>query len=174
MTNLKINLSKKACIIWGTIIGLFLIIGIYQLRHPSIFYYEKDYFGKVGLPESHLYESVVEKMGEPLRIEETEDGYIVYYNGLELAYGSIKTGAVKYVKVTGEQYRFGMWKIGVGSNRKEVESVYRHKIQWSTDEEIEVCDYDYENKEFIYSEMWIHFEFDENNLVKAMYISRGY
>ena len=152
---------------------LILIFGIYLLRHP-IFCYEKDYFGKVGLPRAKLYESVVEKMGEPLRIEKTEDGYyIVHYNGLELGTG-IKLGIVQYVKVTGEQYRFGMWRIGVGSTRKEVESVYRHKIQWSTDEEIEVCDYDYENKEFIYSEPWLNFEFDENNLVKAIYISMGW
>ena len=163
MKNLKINLSKKACIIWGTIIGIFLIIGIYQLRHPSIFYYEKDYFGKVGLPESHLYESVVEKMGEPLRIEETEDGYIVYYNGLELAYGSIKTGAVKYVKVTGEQYRFGMWKIGVGSNRKEVESVYRH-ITKSTGLPQNCLG-------VIEGLRWITYEFDENDIVREIRFS---
>ena len=164
MKNLKINLSKKACIIWGTIIGIFLIIGIYQLRHPSIFYYEKDYFGKVGLPESHLYESVVEKMGEPLRIEKTEDGYyIVHYNGLELGTG-IKLGIVQYVKVTGEQYRFGMWRIGVGSTRKEVESVYRHKIQWSTDTIVQICE----------GETWVKFEFDENNIVKAIYIALGW
>ena len=165
MKNLKIKLNKKAYIIWGTILGIFLILGIYQLRHPMIFCYEKDYFGKVGLPESHLYESVVEKMGEPLRIEKTEDGYyIVHYNGLELGTG-IKLGIVQYVKVTGEQYRFGMWRIGVGSTRKEVESVYRHikKIHGMRYNEVGVID----------GLRWVTYVFDENDIVKEIYLSNG-
>ena len=93
----------------------------------------------------------------------------MHYDGVEFGYTCIESGILDYAKVTGKQYRFGMWRIGVGSTRKKVESVYRHKIQWSTEEEIEVCDYDYENKEFIYSEPWLNFEFDENNLVKAIY-----
>ena len=162
MKNLKIKLNKKVSIIFSIMSCLILIFGIYLLRHP-IFCYEKDYFGKVGLPESHLYESVVEKMGEPLRIEETEDGYIVYYNGLELAYGSIKTGAVKYVKVTGKQYRFGMWRIGVGSTRKEVESVYRH-ITKSTGLPQNCLG-------VIEGLRWITYEFDENDIVREIRFS---
>ena len=163
MKNLKIKLNKKVSIIFSIMSCLILIFGIYLLRHP-IFCYEKDYFGKVGLPKNHLYKSVVEKMGEPLRIEKTEDGYyIVHYNGLELGTG-IKLGIVQYVKVTGEQYRFGMWRIGVGSTRKEVESVYRHKIQWSTDTIVQICE----------GETWVKFEFDENNIVKAIYIALGW
>ena len=143
---------------------LILIFGIYLLRHP-IFCYEKDYFGKVGLPRAKLYESVVEKMGEPLRIEEKNDwGYVVHYDGLELGYPCIELGALEYVKVTGKQYRFGMWKIGVGSTRKKVESVYRHKIQWSTDTIVQICE----------GETWVKFEFDENNIVKAIYIALGW
>ncbi|MDO4504499.1 MAG: hypothetical protein Q4B84_05135 [Clostridia bacterium] len=160
------KIKLKTCIILS-VISLFTIIvraiWVYQIKNQETCY-EKDYFGKVGLPESHLYKSVVEKMGEPLRIEETEDGYIVYYNGLEFAYGSIETGAIKYVKVTGKQYRFGMWRIGVGSTRKKVESVYRHKIQWSTDTIVQICE----------GETWVKFEFDENNIVKAIYIALGW
>ena len=130
-----------------------------------IFRYEKDYFGKLGLPRAKLYESVVEKMGEPLRIEEKNDwGYVVHYDGLELGYPCIELGALEYVKVTGNQYRFGMWRIGVGSTRKEVESVYRHKIQWSTDTIVQICE----------GETWVKFEFDENNIVKAIYIALGW
>ena len=166
MTNLKINLSKKACIIWGTILGIFLILGIYQLRHPMIFRYEKDYFGKVGLPRAKLYESVVEKMGEPLRIEEKNDwGYVVHYDGLELGYPCIELGALEYVKVTGNQYRFGMWRIGVGSTRKKVESVYRHikKIHGMRDNEVGVID----------GLRWVTYVFDENDIVKEIYLSNG-
>ena len=141
---------------------LILIFGIYLLRHP-IFCYEKDYFGKVGLPKNHLYKSVVEKMGEPLRIEKTEDGYyIVHYNGLELGTG-IKLGIVQYVKVTGKQYRFGMWRIGVGSTRKEVESVYRH-ITKSTGLPQNCLG-------VIEGLRWITYEFDENDIVREIRFS---
>ena len=61
MKNLKIKLNKKVSIIFSIMSCLILIFGIYLLRHP-IFCYEKDYFGKVGLPRAKLYESVVEKM----------------------------------------------------------------------------------------------------------------
>ena len=164
MKNLKIKLNKKVSIIFSIMSCLILIFGIYLLRHP-IFCYEKDYFGKVGLPRAKLYESVVEKMGEPLRIEKTEDGYyIVHYNGLELGTG-IKLGIVQYVKVTGEQYRFGMWRIGVGSTRKEVESVYRHikKIHGMRDNEVGVID----------GLRWVTYVFDENDIVKEIYLSNG-
>ena len=164
MKNLKIKLNKKVSIIFSIMSCLILIFGIYLLRHP-IFCYEKDYFGKVGLPKNHLYKSVVEKMGEPLRIEKTEDGYyIVHYNGLELGTG-IKLGIVQYVKVTGEQYRFGMWRIGVGSTRKKVESVYRHikKIHGMRDNEVGVID----------GLRWVTYVFDENDIVKEIYLSNG-
>ncbi len=165
MKKLKIKLSKKARVIYSIILGIFLIAGIYQLRHPSIFCYEKDYFSKVGLPRALLYKSVVEKMGEPLKIEKIENwGNVVYYGGLELGYICIKSGALEYVKVTGTQYRFGIWKVGVGTTRKKIESVYRHKIRWSTEKIIQVCE----------GETWVKFEFDENNLVKAVYIAIGW
>ena len=165
MTNLKINLSKKACIIWGTIIGIFLIIGIYQLRHPSIFYYEKDYFGKVGFNKFSSYEEVICKKGNPLKIEKKEGvGSAVYYDGVEFGCNDVENWIVQYVKVTGKQYRFGTWKIGEGSTRKKVESVYRHKIQWSTDTIVQICE----------GETWVKFEFDENNIVKAIYIALGW
>ena len=162
MKNLKIKLNKKVSIIFSIMSCLILIFGIYLLRHP-IFCYEKDYFGKVGLPRAKLYESVVEKMGEPLRIEKTEDGYyIVHYNGLELGTG-IKLGIVQYVKVTGEQYRFGMWRIGVGSTRKEVESVYRH-ITKSTGLPQNCLG-------VIEGLRWITYEFDENDIVREIRFS---
>ena len=130
-----------------------------------IFRYEKDYFGKVGLPSGHLYRSIVKKMGEPIWIEKKEDwGDIVHYDGVEFGYTCIESGILDYVKVTGKQYRFGMWKIGVGSTRKKVESVYRHKIQWSTDTIVQICE----------GETWVKFEFDENNIVKAIYIALGW
>ncbi len=163
MKKLKIKLNKKVRIIFSIISCLILIFGIYLLRHP-IFRYEKDYFGKVGLPRAKLYESVVEKMGEPLRIEEKNGwGHVVHYDGLEFGYTCIKSGALEYVKVAGKQYRFGMWKIGVGSTRKEVESVYRHKIKWSKEDHIQVCE----------GETWIEFQFDENNIVKCIYLTSG-
>ena len=87
----------------------------------------------------------------------------MHYDGVEFGYTCIESGILDYAKVTGKQYRFGMWKIGVGSTRKKVESVYRHKIQWSTDTIVQICE----------GETWVKFEFDENNIVKAIYIALG-
>lgn len=165
MKKLKIKLSKKTRLICSMILGILSIAGIYQLRHPSVFCCEKDYFSKLGLPKALLYKSVVEKMGEPLKIEKIENwGNVVHYDGLELGYICIESGALEYVKVTGTQYKFGIWKVGVETTRRKIESVYRHKIKWSTKDEIEVCE----------GETWINFEFNENNHVKAIYISIGW
>ena len=165
MKNLKIKLNKKVSIIFSIMSCLILIFGIYLLRHP-IFCYEKDYFGKVGLPSGHLYRSVVEKMGEPIWIEKKEDwGDIVHYDGVEFGYTCIESGILDYAKVTGEQYRFGMWRIGVGSTRKKVESVYRHikKIHGMRDNEVGVID----------GLRWVTYVFDENDIVKEIYLSNG-
>ena len=165
MKKLKIKLSKKARVIYSIILGIFLIAGIYQLRHPSIFCYEKDYFSRVGFKDLCSYEEVVCKKGEPLKIEKKEGwGSIVYYDGVEFGCSNVKDWIVEYIKITGTQYRFGIWKVGVGTTRRKIESVYRHKMKWSTKDEIEVCE----------GETWINFEFDENNHVKAMYISIGW
>ena len=73
MKKLKIKLSKKIRLICSIILGTFLIAGIYQLRHSSIFCYEKDYFSRVGFGDLCSYEEVVCKKGEPLKIEKKED-----------------------------------------------------------------------------------------------------
>ena len=165
MKKLKIKLSKKIRLICSIILGTFLIAGIYQLRHSSIFCYEKDYFSRVGFGDLCSYEEVVCKKGEPLKIEKKEGwGSIVYYDGVEFGCSNVQDWIVEYIKVTGAQYRFGIWKVGVGTTRKKIESVYRHKIKWSTKDEIEVCE----------GETWINFEFNENNHVKAIYISIGW
>ena len=165
MKNLKIKLNKKVSIIFSIMSCLILIFGIYLLRQP-IFCYEKDYFGKVGLPSGHLYRSVVEKLGEPIWIEKKADwGDIVHYDGVEFGYTCIESGILDYAKVTGKQYRFGMWRIGVGSTRKKVESVYRHikKIHGMRDNEVGVID----------GLRWVTYVFDENDIVKEIYLSNG-
>ena len=165
MKKLEIKLSKKTRLICSMILGILSIAGIYQLRHPSIFCYEKDYFSRVGFKDLCSYEEVVCKKGEPLKIEKKEGwGSIVYYDGVEFGCSNVKDWIVEYIKITGTQYRFGIWKVGVGTTRRKIESVYRHKMKWSTKDEIEVCE----------GETWINFEFDENNHVKAMYISIGW
>ena len=58
-----------------------------------------------------------------------------------------------------------MWRIGVGSTRKKVESVYRHikKIHGMRDNEVGVID----------GLRWVTYVFDENDIVKEIYLSNG-
>ena len=112
---------KKYCIIAIIV----LLVLIYFCFHPLV--YQTNYFSKLGIGQSHLYDSIVQNKGEPLSIEQNDDQkWILYYDGLTIRYGSqLETGAFECVSVTGNQYTFGIWKIGVGTSRKKIESVYR-------------------------------------------------
>lgn len=152
---------KKYCIIAIIV----LLVLIYFCFHPLV--YQTNYFSKLGIGQSHLYDSIVQNKGEPLSIEQNNDQkWILYYDGLTIRYGSqLETGAFECVSVTGNQYTFGIWKIGVGTSRKKIESVYRHirKIK------------DLPNDEFgiIEGDTWVRFRFDENDNVSQIDITTG-
>ena len=92
--------------------------------------------------------------------------WILCYDGLKIRYGSqLETGVLECVTITGNQYKFGFWKIGVGTSRKKIESVYKHirKIK------------DLPNDEFgiIEGDTWVWFKFDKNNNVSQIDITIG-
>lgn len=154
---------KKKRYIKPLIVIAALSVLIYYCFHPLI--YEKNYYWKLGIGESHLYESVVKRKGEPLSVRQNEDeDWIVYYDGLEIKYDVI-TAAFRSVTVTGSQHRFGIRRIGLGTPRKKIESVYRHiqKMKDLPDNEFGVID----------GGKWVWFGFDENNNVSKITIADG-
>lgn len=136
---------------------LTFIILTYFSFHPLI--YQKNYFCKIGIGNSHLYNNIIQKKGTPLDIKRTDDGnWNVYYDGLKITYGTqLNTGVFKCVTITGNQYKFGMWKIGIGTPRTKVESVYRHikKVKDLPTNEFGVID----------GGTWVWFKFDKDNNV---------
>lgn len=132
--------------------------------HPLVY---KPIIFQTGVGQSHLYDSIVQNKGEPLSVEQNDDqNWILCYDGLTIKFGSqLETGALECVSITGDQYKFGIWKIGVGTSRKKIESVYRHirKIK------------DLPNDEFgiIEGDTWVWFKFDENDNVSQIDITTG-
>lgn len=157
-------MKKIPCITAISIMAV-LILVVYFCFHPLV--YQTDYFSKLGIGESHLYDSIVQKKGKPLSVQQNNDkDWIVCYNGLKIRYGEqIETGALKCVTITGDQYKFGIWKIGVGTSRKKIESVYKHirKIKDLPDDEFGVIE----------GETWVWFKFDEKNNVSQINITNG-
>lgn len=136
---------------------------VYIIFHPFI--YEQNYFRKIGIKGAWLYQSVVNDKGEPLSVEIHEEHHYVNYADLVLVYDNIEKGVMQAAHITGEQYRFGLWKIGVGTPRKKLESVYRHvkKILDMPEDEFGVID----------GGTWVYFEFDENDCISKVTLTRG-
>lgn len=145
------------------VVLLILLVALYLVWHP--FLYDGRYFAELGLSDGRRYHDVMHNMGEPLHVEAHENRYYVDYDGLVFVYDNLEKGAVESVRITGEQYRFGYWRIGVGTPRRKVESVYRHvkKILDLGENEFGVIE----------GETWIWFEFDKDHFVSKITLSNG-
>ena len=69
-----------------------------------------------------------------------------------------------YIDITGEDYRFGRKKIGVGSSQKQIEAVYKGKND-------KYCEYSKEI-EVIESRTNVSFYFNEQDIVYKIRISK--
>lgn len=156
---------KKISYVTIIIMAVLLIVSVYFCFHPLV--YQTNYYAKLGIGKSHLYDSIVQKKGNPLSVQQDNSkNWIVCYDGLKIRYGAqLKTGAFECVTITSDRYKFGIWKIGVGTSRKKLESVYRHihKIK------------DLPNDEFgiIEGDTWVWFKFDAHNNVSQIDITTG-
>lgn len=156
---------KKTLYVKTIIAVAALVLLIYFCFHPLI--YQMDYCSSVGIGTSHLYDSVVQRKGKPLSVQQDDDkDWFVCYDGLKINYGKRLEGAFECVIVTGKQYRFGIWGIGVGTSRKKIESVYKHifKMRDVSKDEFGIIDW---------GDTWVLFKFDKNNNVSRIYISDG-
>lgn len=138
-----------------------IIIG-YLFVNPFI--YERNYFSKIGIKGSHLYDNIILWKGKPIKIVENKDNFIAYYNGLNLVFVKEK-GVLIRAEIVGKQYHFGLRSIGVDSTRKQVESAYKNvkKIKDPEKNEFGVIDND----------VWVDFIFDSNDKVEKILIYFG-
>lgn len=143
--------------------AVLILVLVYYLFHPLT--YKTDYFYALGIGVSHLYSDLIERKGEPLDVVKNENGdWIVYYDGLGINFGKYyKKSSFQVVRVTGNQYKFGFWQIGIGTSRKKIESVYKHidKIKDLPKEEFGIID----------NGTWVYFKFDKNNNVSEIVIT---
>jgi hypothetical protein len=118
------------------------------------------------------YDAVVKKFGEPDTIKFVqEEGYYnrirVYYESVNFDFLRIKDDAsivaLGVFEITGEQYKLGRKKIGVGSTRDEVIAAYKD-IRLISDEGIGPGDGYFEKPTFVW------FFYDENDVVKSIRI----
>lgn len=146
------------------LLPILFLINLYLMHHPIIAY-ERHYYEKIGIPRSWRYNDIVEAKGEPIGTDQNEDRYYVNYDGLVLVYDNIENGIIQSVRITGKQYRFGLWRIGIGTPRKKVESIYKHikKILDMPKNEFGVID----------GTTWVYFNFDENNCVSKITLTTG-
>lgn len=156
---------KKKKYVLAVIKTVAIALLIYYFFHPLV--YQTNYYFKLGIGQSHIYDSIVKRKGEPLSVRQSDDkGWVVYYDGLEIIYGTnIETGMFRCVTITGSKYRFGIWRIGIGTSRKKLESVYRHvrKLKDLPSGSFGVID----------GGTWVRFSFDENNNVSQIDITDG-
>lgn len=156
---------KKMPYVTIIIVIVVLILLIYFCFHPLI--YQTNYFSKLGIGQSHLYNSIIQKKGKPLSIQQDNSGnWIVCYDGLKIKYGTqLQTGVFECITITGNQYRFGIWRIGVGTSRKTIENIYKHisKIKDLPKDEFGIIEGD----------TWVWFKFDKNNNVSQIDLTTG-
>ena len=134
---------KTKRILWFGIVILFIISVITLWVKYGMY---TNYWKATG----YTYDDVIEKYGEPDEI--VNDGY---YNRL---YQSV------YLTIgEDETIKLGVFNIGVGSPRNTVEAVYYFKKHLIVEDENSFAIED--------GGFYITFEYDENDMVKKMYIS---
>lgn len=123
--------------------------------------YEQDYWKDIG----SNYEEVVDKFGEPIKLEYEETCFWAYYDNLAIVCYN-KKGTTYLADITDSYIRFGFLNIGVGSHKNIIEGIYclKKKIIDVNENQLGVVD----------GMNTIVFEYDENNRVKKMYLSRWY
>lgn len=147
-------------------IGLFAeILIIYSIVKDDIGIYCRNYYSVVNYADNKSYEAIKDENG-PIDREKIIDGnyefkteFIYYEDGRTFVFSIFPSGSKRFcrVDVTGEQYRFGRKKIGVGTNRKQIEAIYKGKNNkyYENDKQINIIE----------SNTSVSFYFDEQNIV---------
>lgn len=138
--------------------------------------YEEDYFEAMGIKSDlssdmhRLLEEVTESLGEPTKSTVEKVGEYdcnqLYYDGLVIRFhGTGPNTSTSVMEITSSEYRFGLYRIGVGSPRWLIEFAYKSSNAGkSADTEMAYID----------KGMWIQFNYDDNDRVEKITISEYY
>ncbi len=122
--------------------------------------YDTNYWKSVG----ESYDIVLQKFGTPIKVETDTTCFKAYYENINII--CYTNGSTYLAEITDPDIRFGILKIGVGSSKGIVEGMYRFKKKLVDLDENEFGINDGANT--------IVFEYDEQNRVKKMYLSKWY
>lgn len=142
--------------------------------------YELNYFKVLGLDTDFTYEELVKKHGEPVK----RDKYNYFFDGF-MVHATEQNGKLHlgYVTVTDSKYRFGKYKIGVGSSLEEVKRAYDSVKGVAGNRGDEIINSDnsrnyidgiyLKNTHWITSNYWITYDFNANNQVVEVKVQIG-
>ena len=130
---MEANRTMKIILLTGSIVLLFLIIAIAKMNNKGI--YVKDYYAVVNFAKNNFYESVIVSNGPIKEIKDSSYGEYGYgfrevytTDGRNFVFGTMRGNVASLcrIEVTGTKYRFGRYKIGVGTSKSTIEKIYRH------------------------------------------------
>lgn len=160
---------KKKKFITYVIICVCIFLVLWAARFTEFFWL--DYWKVVGLPKCNFnYNDLIAKKGKPLSIEYTDDESVyLVYKGVKF-YMSSSDFSRKYVELlnatlTDSTYSFGRNHISIGSSRDDVISYFKGAKETLDSHEDEIsyhCNFN----------TYIHFEFDEEDKVKSLILTR--
>ena len=127
------NRMVKIILFSGIVILIFLTIFIFNINNKGI--YVKNYYAVVNFAENSFYESVIVNNGPIKEIKDSSYGEYGYgfrevctTDGRNFVFGTMRGNVASLcrIEVTGTKYRFGRYKIGVGTSKSIIEKIYRN------------------------------------------------
>jgi len=162
--------ERKQMFFWFVCLFIEILV-FYSIIKDDIGIYCRNYYAVVNHADNNAYEAIIDANGsikkkEVIDYDEYKLEYVYYDDGrmfvFKVYYPDLKE--LCYIDITGEDYRFGRKKIGVGSSRKQIEAVYKGKND-------KYCEYSKEI-EVTESRTNVSFYFNEQDIVYKIRISK--
>ena len=122
--------------------------------------YDLNYWKNIG----RNYNEVLQKFGAPQKVEPNTTCFKAYFKDIKVVCSN--NGSIYLAEIENRNIRFGIFNIGIGSSKKNIEKIYFYKKKIIDLKENEFGVVDGVNT--------ITFVYDENNCVKKMYVCKWY
>ncbi len=162
--------ERKQMFFWFVCLFIEILV-FYSIIKDDIGIYCRNYYAVVNHADNNAYEAIIDANGsikkkKVIERDEYKLEYVYYDDGrmfvFKVYYPDLKE--LCYIDITGEDYRFGRKKIGVGSSQKQIEAVYKGKNNkyYEFNKRIEVIE----------SRTNVSFYFNEQDIVYKIRISK--